>query len=109
MAYDEAMVERIRDAMLDAGGVDERKMFGCYAFMVNGNMACGSLDDRLLVRVGPDAYEDALELPGASVFEGNGRVMRGFVEVDAETIASDAALTEWVERGVAFAATLPPK
>lgn len=109
MAYDEAMVERIRDAMVDEPGVDERKMFGCYAFMVGGNMACGSLDDRLLVRVGPSAYEEALELPGASAFEGNGRVMRGFVVVDEETVASDGALLEWVERGAAFARSLPPK
>lgn len=109
MAYDETMVERIRDAMTDEPGVDERKMFGCYAFMVGGNMACGALDDRLLVRVGPDAYQDTLEMPGASAFEGNGRVMRGFVEVDAETVASDATLAEWVERGAAFARSLPPK
>lgn len=109
MAYDEATVERVRDLLLDRPGVSERKMFGAYAFMVNGNMACGALDDRLLVRVGPVAYEEALELPGASVFEGNGRVMGGFVIVDAETLASDRALGEWVERGVAFAATLPPK
>ena len=95
--------------MLEEGGVDERKMFGCYAFMVNGNMACGSLDDRLLVRVGPERYDEALELPGAAKFEGNGRVMGGFVVVDAETLASDQALGEWVARGVAFAATLPPK
>lgn len=109
MAYEEATVERIRDLLTDQQGVGERKMFGSYAFMVNGNMACGALDDRLLVRVGPDRYDEALGLPGASKFEGNGRVMGGFVVVDAETLASDRALGEWVERGVAFAQTLPPK
>lgn len=109
MAYDDATVDRIRDLLIEVGGVAERKMFGCYAFMVNGNMACGSLDDRLLVRVGADRYDEALALPGASKFEGNGRVMGGFVVVDSETIASDKSLAEWVDRGVAFARTLPPK
>lgn len=109
MAYDDATVERVRDLLIEVGGVGERKMFGCYAFMVNGNMACGSLDDRLLVRVGPDRYDEALALPGASKFEGNGRVMGGFVVVDAETIAADSALGDWVGRGVAYAQSLPPK
>lgn len=109
MAYDEAIVERIRDVLLDQQGVGERKMFGCYAFMINGNMACGALDDQLLVRVGPDCYDEALGLPGASKFEGNGRVMGGFVIVDAETVASDQTLGDWVARGVAFAQTLTPK
>lgn len=109
MAYDDATVERIRDVLIDEHGIGERKMFGCYAFMVNGNMACGALDDRLLVRVGPERYDEALSLPGAAKFEGNGRVMGGFVIVDAETVASDQSLGDWVRRGVAFAQTLPPK
>lgn len=109
MAYDEATVDRIRDLTIDQPGVSERKIFGSYAFMVNGNMACGSLDERLLVRVGPVLYDEALSLPGASKFEGNGRVMGGFVVVDAETIASDRALGEWVDRGLEYARTLPPK
>jgi hypothetical protein len=35
--------------------------------------------------------------------------MRGFVVVDAEGLAEDADLEQWVDRGVDFVRTLPPK
>lgn len=109
MAYDEGMSERIRDCLADVDGVTERKMFGGLAFMVFGNMACGQHNEDLMVRVGPDAYEEALALPGASKMEFTGKGMRGFVDVEAEAVAGDKALCEWVMRGVEYARSLPPK
>ena len=54
MAYDEDLADRMREALSGQPGVDERRMFGGLAFMVNGNMACGIVGDELMVRVGPD-------------------------------------------------------
>jgi len=51
------LLERVRDELAVHGGVTERKMFGGLAFMLHGNMCCGIVDDRLMVRVGPDAYD----------------------------------------------------
>ena len=50
-----------------------------------------------------------LALPHFRVMDFTGRPMRGFVMVDPEGIAGDAELDEWVQRGVAFASTLPAK
>jgi len=52
LAYDAGLVERVRDALGGEEGLRERKMFGGVAFMVRGNMACGVLEDGLIVRVG---------------------------------------------------------
>jgi TfoX/Sxy family transcriptional regulator of competence genes len=60
MAYDEDLAARVR-TVLSATEVEEKKMFGGLAFMVNTHMACGVLGDDLLVRVDPDGYEQALE------------------------------------------------
>lgn len=109
MAYDEALADRIREILGDRPGVAERKMFGGLAFMVYGNTACGPNGDILIVRVGPDAYESALELDGAGEMQFTGRPMRGFVEVAPDALDSEATLAEWVQRGVAFAESLPPK
>lgn len=109
MAYDEVLADRIRDILIDIGDVSERKMFGGLAFMVNGNMLCGPLGDDLMVRVGPDAYEDALTLPGAGEMRFTGKPMRGFVQVDGEALAEDEDLRDWLDRGLAFAESLPPK
>jgi hypothetical protein len=41
MAYEEALADRIRDVLAARSGLNERKMFGGIAFMLDGNMACG--------------------------------------------------------------------
>jgi hypothetical protein len=38
-----------------------------------------------------------------------GRQMPGWLRIAADDVASDPALTEWVERGVGYARSLPPK
>ena len=109
MAYDEGLAQRIREALADAAGLSERRMFGGIAFMLHGNMAVGISGDELMVRVGPEAYDAALAQPHARVFDMTGRVMRGWVVVAAEGIADDAALTDWVQQGAGYARSLPPK
>lgn len=108
MAYDEQLAERVRTIVAGVDGVTERKMFGGLAFMVGGNMACGPVKDILMVRVGPEAYEDALGEPDADELQFTGRPMRGMVQVDAAAL-DDERLAEWVQRGLDFAASLPPK
>lgn len=109
MAYDEGLAERIRAALDGTAEVSERKMFGGLAFMVDNNMACGVLDDELMVRVGPDGYDHALARPGAREMDFTGRPMTGMVMVSGDAIAEDDDLAGWVERGAAFAGSLPPK
>ncbi len=109
MAYDEGLTQRIREALADADGLSERRMFGGIAFMLHGNMAVGISGDELMVRVGPEAYDEALAQPHARVFDMTGRVMRGWVVVAAEGIADDGALGDWVRRGADYARSLPPK
>lgn len=109
MAYDIELADRIRRHLAGAPGLTEKKMFGGLCFMVKGHMVCGPVRDLLMVRVGPDAYDDALAQPDARPMTFTGRTMRGFVEIDAEALADDDVLAEWVDRGVAHALSLPPK
>ena len=109
MAYDEELAQRIRRLLASVDNIHERKMFGGLAFMLNGNMCCGVEKDNLVVRTGPDAYDDALARPHARVFDMTGRPMRGFVYVESEGLAEEKALRDWVSTGVAFAGSLPPK
>lgn len=109
MAYDEALADRIRDLLIDHPGVSERRMFGGLAFMVYGNMACGPNGEWLIVRVGPAAYDVSLAEPEASEMTFTGRPMKGFIQIDADTLDDEDVLAKWVGRGVAFAESLPPK
>lgn len=109
MAYDEGLAQRVREALEGQSGLVERKMFGGVAFMVQGNMCCGVMNDELIVRVGPEKYPVAMTEPHTRVFDFTGRPMKGFVVVTSEGHASDEALEDWVGRGFQFALSLPAK
>ncbi|MFI6662469.1 TfoX/Sxy family protein [Streptomyces sp. NPDC050523] len=109
MAYDEGLAERIRERLGTDPGITEKRMFGGIAFLHRGNMAVGVTGDDLMVRVGPDATDEALARPGARAFDMTGRPMRGWVLVESSAVAEDKVLGEWIDEGDAFAASLPPK
>ncbi len=109
MAYDEGVAQRVREALLDAPGVVEKRMFGGLAFMVGGNMSCGVVGAELMVRVGPEAHEEALAMPHARVMDFTGKPLKGMVYVSEAGLAADEDLAAWVGRGVEYASSLPPK
>lgn len=109
MAFDEAVARRVRDALTGFPSVVEKKIFGGVSFMVRGNMCCGVIGDRLMVRVGAQAYEAALARPHVKVMDFAGRPMKGFVFVEPDGFASDGELREWIAQGMEFALTLPAK
>ncbi|MFV1991762.1 MAG: TfoX/Sxy family protein [Acidimicrobiales bacterium] len=109
MVYSEDLATRVRALFADDPGVSERKMFGGLCLMVNGNMALGVMEKDLMVRVGPDAYEDALAQPHCRKMDFTGRPMKGMVFVDLEAVESEEDLAAWAARGAEFAGSLKPK
>ncbi|MBS2017471.1 MAG: TfoX/Sxy family protein [Deltaproteobacteria bacterium] len=109
MGFDGRMADRIRAILGTRADVDERKMFGGLCFMVSGHMCCGLTATDFMVRVGPDAYDDALSQPHARPMDFTGRPLVGMVYVAPAGTRTSAALAKWVKRGVEFASNLPPK
>jgi TfoX/Sxy family transcriptional regulator of competence genes len=106
MAYDEGLAERIRGALDDESGITEKKMFGGIAFLLHGKMFVGIVKNDLMVRVGPDAYAEALKKPFARPMDFTGKPMAGYVYVAPKGTREDDALGNWIGRGLKFAATL---
>jgi TfoX/Sxy family transcriptional regulator of competence genes len=110
MAYDEELAARIRDRVRSEPGLAEKAMFGGLAFLVGGNMAvAASGQGGLLVRVDPAESEALIASSNARMMEMRGREMAGWLRVDADDVRSDDELDRWVETGVAYARSLPPK
>ncbi|HYP56099.1 MAG TPA: TfoX/Sxy family protein [Solirubrobacterales bacterium] len=109
MAFDEALAERVREALVGRAEVSERRMFGGIAFMVAGKMAVGIVGDDLMVRLGAEDAERALAEPHVRPMDFTGRPMKNMVFVDSRGTASDQDLAAWVDAGADFAASLPPK
>ena len=110
MAVDQDFANRIREELADVDGITEKAMFGGLAFLLHGNMSVGIMSTGdLMVRVGADGTDEALAKPNTRLFEMRGRSMTGWVIVDAAAVKTKRRLGPWVRRGVAFAASLPPK
>lgn len=106
----EELSDRIRALLAPRLVVTEQRMFGDTCFMLNGNMLVGPLKDGgMLVRVGKDAHEQTLALPGARPMQMGPKTMAGFIEVTGDVLEDDEALLEWIDRALAFVETLPPK
>jgi TfoX/Sxy family transcriptional regulator of competence genes len=110
MAYDEDLARRIRDLVADEPGLSEKKMFGGLAFLIGGNMAAAaSGQGGLLVRVDPAKSDALVASSHARPMEMRGRQMQGWLRVDSEHLRTKRQLATWVDRGVAFARSLPAK
>ena len=108
MAYDEALANRVRELMAAKAAITEKRMFGGLAFLVNGKMAvAASGQDGLMVRVAPGETESLLSKPHARPFEMRGRSMQGWLRIDSEGVRTKRQLEPWVNRGVAYARSLP--
>jgi hypothetical protein len=109
MAYDETLAGRIRDALARKKGIEEKKMFGCICFMLNGNAIAGVWKDSLIARLGPDEGEAALLEPHVRAFDITGRPMRNWVVVEPVGVEDDEQLEVWIQRAVKFVGKLPKK
>lgn len=97
MAYNEKLVDRVREALVDVRNVEEKNMFGGVCFMVNGKMCMGVATDELMCRIGPDREEEALEKNGCRPMDFTGRPMKGYVFVSEEGMKGKKGLDYWIQ------------
>jgi TfoX/Sxy family transcriptional regulator of competence genes len=110
MAYDEDLANRIRELLGSEKGIEEKRMFGGLAFLINGNMSvAASGQGGLLVRVPPDDTDKLLQRAHVSPMVMAGREARGWLRVDAGGVQTKRQLQSWVSKGVGYARSLPPK
>ena len=110
MAYDEDLADRIRELVVTEQGVTEQRMFGGLAFLINGNISVSaSGEGGILLRVDPAETDALLSRPHTHPLEMRGRVMQGWLRVDAEGVRTRRQLGRWVARGIAYARSLPGK
>jgi hypothetical protein len=110
VAYDEALADRIRALLATDHDVVEKKMFGGLAFLIGGNMSVSaSGQGGLLLRCDPEDTESLVSEPHADRFVMRGRAMDGWLRIESVGLDSEADLRRWVDVGVGYARSLPPK
>jgi TfoX/Sxy family transcriptional regulator of competence genes len=109
MAFDEKLDRRITKIVSPWKKTGKRLMFGGVCYMISGNMVAGVWKDFLILRLGAEGAEKALELPFARPFDVTGRAMKGWVMIEAPAVEDDGELKEWLAEAKEFVKTLPPK
>lgn len=103
MAYNEKLADMTRELIsLSHKNVEEKAMFGGLCFMVNDKMCLGVEKDRLMVRLDPACYDEALEKEGCQPMDFTGKVMKGFVFVDADALTAKKKLEYWVKLALEY-------
>ena len=96
MAYDRRLADRIREILVDQPQVEEKEMMGGVAFMVNDKMCVGVIKDEMMARIGPDAFDEAIEKHGCRPMDFTKKPMKGWVFISAEAIDRVKDLEYWI-------------
>lgn len=103
MAYNEKLADRTREIIsLTQKNVEEKKMFGGLCFMVNDKMCVGVEQDRMMVRLDPEKFDEVIEKEGCKPMDFTGKVMKGFVFVDIDVLNTKKKLEYWINLALDF-------
>jgi TfoX/Sxy family transcriptional regulator of competence genes len=103
MAYNEKLADRTREIISRTHkNVEEKKMFGGLCFMVNDKMCVGVEQERLMVRLDPEKYDEVMEKEGCKPMDFTGKVMKGYVFVDADALETKKELEYWIGLALEF-------
>ncbi len=103
MAYNEKLANQVREFIsITHKNVEEKKMFGGLCFMVNDKMCVGVEQERLMVRLDPTKYDEVMEKEGCRPMDFTGKIMKGYVFVDAEVLNTKKKLEYWIKLALDF-------
>ena len=109
MTFNESLAERIQQKLAHKKAIEEKTLFGCKCFLLNGNVVVGVWKNSLIVRLGQEEGNDALLEPHVKPFDITGKAMKGWVVVAPEGIEQDSQLSDWIRRAVKFVGKIPAK
>lgn len=97
-----SLVERVRSELAAVSGVEERKMFGSLAFLINGKMCVAARTDRIMCRIDPVLHDEAVLQRGCTTVVMKGRQYVGYVHVQASALITEAALQHWIRLALEY-------
>lgn len=98
-AAGEELADRVRALLQVGGGVEEKRMFGTRAFLLDGRILVGARKNGvLLVRVDEESGAALLTQPGAAVAVMGAKTMgNSWLDVSPNVLADDDALMFWID------------
>ncbi|MFW9843296.1 MAG: TfoX/Sxy family protein [Candidatus Thorarchaeota archaeon] len=101
--------ELIKQNLVDVEFI-EKKMFGKFAFFIEGNMFTGVHQSYLFLRLSSDDRDAALSKDSITVFEPRkGMVLREYVVLLDNILDNKSKLKDLFRKSVSYVSSLPPK
>lgn len=99
MAYNEQLANRVRELIAERidENVEEKRMFGGVSFMIHEKIAVGVKSDRIMVRIAPEIFDEAVLGEGCVPMNHGGREIKGFLFVTEDVLGTRAKLKQWVD------------
>lgn len=100
------LIDAVRNALaaraLPGGAeAEERRMFGCWCFFVDGKLCLGVKGSDLLVRLPPGRHGEFQEMQGTRELSPGGG-MQGYFWVEPNGYATRAQWSFWLDQALAF-------
>ncbi len=99
MAYNIELADRVREwlAAVEDIEVEEKKMFGGLAFLVNGKMCINISHDNLMCRYNPELEEEASEKAGFLPMIMRGKQLQEYCYVEPIGFQKPADFEYWMK------------
>lgn len=104
MAYNEQLAKRVRDYLKNRPGlnIEEKKMFGGLAFLINGKMCVNVSGDRLMCRFDPKLKDELSQRPGYETMIMRGREYKGYCYIHPEGFSKQSDFEFWINLCLEF-------
>ncbi len=109
MARDEGLEELLREDLEAEPGLTEKSMFGGRGWLLKGNLLCGARNDGMLVRLGKNRDDWALDMPDIVPMISQGRRMQGWVRAGPVAFGDDALRRKLMNTALVYVRSLPEK
>jgi len=98
------LIDAARDALVQrcgASALEERTLFGCWAFFVHGKLCIGVKNGEMLVRLPPERHGAFQETPNTRELSPGGG-MQGYFWIEPQGFARGAQWASWLDEAVAY-------
>jgi len=102
MAYDEKLVNRLREKLADLPNIVEKPMMGGLTFMYHDKMCVGVYKDRLMCRIDPAMHASLVEKQGCKTMDFGKGPMIGYILIDETGIRTKKEFDFWIGLALDF-------
>lgn len=102
MAFSEKIAQRIRNSLEHLADVEEKKMFGNLAFLVNGKMCLTAGPERMMCRIDPEFHGQEVNKKGCSTVVMRRRKYKGYIYIQEENLKKESDFNHWINLALDF-------